>query len=235
MRAARGHGRLHVLRAGSGLVRARRLGIAAAPRARRSDLRGGETVPHAAHARDAVAGTAADDDRVVLPAALVPVHAVRLDSLRAARCRRQRDHHATHRRPVALGLRRLGERALRIVRRPAAGGAPRRGIPPDPADLLRRRRRREVPAGVVRRPRVRQVRRALGDQLRAPHRRCAQLDARRDRSARAVEAARALRARPARARRPDAADRQRRAQTSSTASFATASRPANGRRSTPSG
>ena len=145
---------------------------------------------------DAVAGSAADHERLLLHPVVLPVHLVRIDGLRLACGGRKRDRHQARRRPVALRVRRLRQRALRIVpRTPAARPARARGTYRS-CRRRTRRRRRPLSAGVVRRPRLRRLRGALRDQLRAPRRRRARGVDRRDRPARALAAARAHRSRP---------------------------------------
>ncbi len=94
-----------------------------------------------AHAGNAVAGAAADRERLVLRPAVLPVHLVRVDRLRAARRGRERDRHPARRRPVALRLRRLRQRALRVLHGAPAAGAAGGGLPADPADVVHRRER----------------------------------------------------------------------------------------------
>ena len=224
LRAAAGDRGVHLVRATGGLVAHRPLGQRAAAQAGRPDLRGRAQVPDAAHAGDPVGGSSADDERLLLPCALVPLHAVRVDGVRAARRRRERDRDAPRRRAVALGLRRLGQ-ASSTARAPRACSTPRLANAYLPVlqtayeDAAGAKYRQESFVGRV----LRRVRRALGDQLREADRRRDEGAPHRHGSPRPVEAALAYRARPVRSRRSDTADRRATARSSSTASCATAS------------
>ncbi len=195
----------------SGRRRTRSLGRRARAQSRRPDVRRRAAVPGAAHAGAPARPPAAHRERLVLRPALLSVHLVRLADVRAPRGRRKRDRHPPGRRALAEALRRRARQGgVRLLHLPAAAGAARAGLPADPADGVRGLGRRAVRAGVVRRPRLRRLRRAVDDQLRAARRRRAAGLARRAGAARSVAAARTLGARPARPRRPDAADRERR-------------------------
>ena len=117
-------------------------GGAPAPRARRPDLRRRAQVPARRSPGDAVGGAAADRERLVLPPAVVPVHArtarpsSRCTSRTAARS--SRGASAAPSLSVFVGA---GQRALRLVPGPPAAGAAGGGLPADPADLLHRRER----------------------------------------------------------------------------------------------
>ena len=155
---------------------ARRLGRAASRSAERADLREGTAVSDPALPRAHEERAAADALRRALHALLAAAEPERSHVGGAARRRREPDHQQALSR-AASDRRRGGARprALRVVPPAARSANPRRGSSPDPPDELRRRPRRPVLPGVVRRADPGDP---LAGQLREAHRRREPLESR---------------------------------------------------------
>jgi len=161
-------GGLPEARAGSGLRGLRErgarrqagcLGEPAPGRSGRPDLCGRGRLPAPAAARRSAARLAAapaDPVRRLLPRLRPARGGPPPPHDRPARRRRKPDRLRARHRHEPLGGRRRGPlRAVRVVPRAPRAGHARRRLPADPGDELRRRRRRPLPAGVLRHARPR--------------------------------------------------------------------------------